>query len=66
MGIGWNCVGRGVAFDTRNLQFESSHRQILFTNNLRKAVLKRRKYRKEAGNGYFFKKTDRVNLGKKT
>ena len=56
MGIGWNCVGRGVASDTRNLQFESSHRQILFTNNLRKAVLKRRKYRKEAGNGHFLKK----------
>ena len=45
--LGSDCgsVGRAVSFDTRDLQFESSDRQILFTINSIKIYSKKKKGR---------------------
>ena len=58
LGSGCGSVGRVVASNTRDPQFESSsHRQILFTINCIKDVLKiRKKKEKEAGTAHFLKK----------
>ena len=46
-GRGCASVGRAVSTDTRNLQFESCHWQILFTINCFESVLKRPKIKKK-------------------
>ena len=40
---GCGAVGRPVDSDTRDLQFKSSHLQMLFTNNWNKTAFKRQK-----------------------
>ena len=50
MFIVW-AVGRAVASDTRDLRFESSHRQILFIVN----CIKKLYYKDDENNGPFYK-----------
>ena len=54
--LGSSCgsMGRVVASDNRDLRFESSHKQILFSNKL-KLYLKDENMEKEAWNSPIFK-----------